>query len=212
LQAARDDYDNVSKDRQMLAALPKAWSQIINDEDEMLLEIVADRVESLCGFKPVPDVIARFLKNTVARGDVLTTVPYRRHTPPAPTASEVVPAQTTSVTPQPQGVKSGTGQIGYTFDGKFHAARNAADVLKQVLELLSNKDPLFSERFAGMKHGRTRRYLARESSELYPDRPDLCRDYSVRLEPGWWLSTNHSRRTIARIIESAVTVAHIEGA
>lgn len=150
LQAARDDYDNVSKDRQMLAALPKAWSQIINDEDEMLLEIVADRVESLCGFKPVPDVIARFLKNTVARGDVLTTVPYRRHTPPAPTASEVVPAQTTSVTPQPQGVKSGTGQIGYTFDGKFHAARNAADVLKQVLELLSNKDPLFSERFAGI--------------------------------------------------------------
>jgi len=209
LQAARDDYDNISKDRQMLAALPKAWSQIINDEDEMLLEIVADRVESLCGFKPLPDVIARFLKNTVARGNVLTTVPYRRHTPPAPTASEVVPAQTTSVMPQPQGVKSGTGQIGDTFDGKFHAAHNAADVLKQVLELLPNKDPLFSERFAGMKHGRTRRYLARESSELYPGRPDLCRDYSVRLESGWWLSTNHSRRTIARIIESAVTVARI---
>lgn len=39
----------------MLAALPKAWHQIIGDEDEMLLEIVADRVESLCGFKPGPD-------------------------------------------------------------------------------------------------------------------------------------------------------------
>ena len=62
IQAARDDYRNVSKDRQMLAALPKAWHQIIADEDEMLLEIVADRVESLCGFKPSPDMVATFLK------------------------------------------------------------------------------------------------------------------------------------------------------
>ena len=62
IQEARDDYRSVSKDRQMLAALPKAWAQIIADEDEMLLEIVADRVESLCGFKPDPDVVARFLK------------------------------------------------------------------------------------------------------------------------------------------------------
>ncbi|MDP2768782.1 MAG: hypothetical protein Q8O81_02995 [Giesbergeria sp.] len=34
IQSARDDYRNVSKDRQMLAALPTAWRQIIMDEDE----------------------------------------------------------------------------------------------------------------------------------------------------------------------------------
>lgn len=45
IQAARDDYRNVSKDRQMLAAFPKAWSQLIAEDDDMLLEIVADRVE-----------------------------------------------------------------------------------------------------------------------------------------------------------------------
>src|SRR5471032_211822 len=66
IQAARDDYRNVSKDRQMLAALPKAWRQIIDDEDEMLLEIVSDRVESQCGFKPEPDMVAAFLKESVA--------------------------------------------------------------------------------------------------------------------------------------------------
>ncbi len=46
IQAARDDYRNVSKQRQMLAAMPKAWDQLIVDEDEMLLEIVADRLAS----------------------------------------------------------------------------------------------------------------------------------------------------------------------
>jgi hypothetical protein len=50
----------------MLIAMPKAWSQIIEDEDEMLLEIVADRVESLCGFKPDPDMVAQFLKGSLA--------------------------------------------------------------------------------------------------------------------------------------------------
>ena len=66
IQAARDDYRNVSKDRQMLAALPTEWRQIIMDEDEMLLEIVADRVESLCGLKPGPDMVAVFLKESMA--------------------------------------------------------------------------------------------------------------------------------------------------
>ncbi len=64
LQAARDDYRDVYKGRQMLATLPMAWQQIIADEDEFLLEIVADRVEQLCGFKPSPDMVANFLKES----------------------------------------------------------------------------------------------------------------------------------------------------
>jgi predicted type IV restriction endonuclease len=68
IQSARDDYANVSKDRQMRAALPKACEQLIADEDEMLLEIVADRAESLCGFKPDPDMVAAFLKRHFTPG------------------------------------------------------------------------------------------------------------------------------------------------
>jgi hypothetical protein len=68
MQAARDDYQNASRVRQMQASLPKAWAQLIADEDDLLLEIVADRVESLFGFKPDPDMVAAFLKEcAVAR-------------------------------------------------------------------------------------------------------------------------------------------------
>ena len=52
IENAREDYRNVSRDRQMLVALPKAWIKLVEDEDELLLELVADRVENLCGFKP----------------------------------------------------------------------------------------------------------------------------------------------------------------
>ena len=218
IQAARDDYRNVSKDRQMLAALPRAWHQIIDDEDEMLLEIVADRVESLCGFKPGPDMVATFLKHSVAG----------RASPPASQArSSIQPVQgsvpppipdTAKIVSQPayasarrvdltQRTAAPHGQTGFSFEGQFHPARNAIDTLRQVFDLFIKRDPTFAGRFAGLpKHGRTRRYLTRDVNELYRDRPDLG---SIRLDSGWWISTNHSKQTIGQIITMACDVANV---
>ena len=53
----------------------------------------------------------------------------------------------------------------------------------------------------------TRRYLSLDPVELYPGRPDLSDEYAIKLPSGWWMSTNHSRQTIAEIIEAACGVA-----
>ena len=218
IQAARDDYRNVSKDRQMLAALPKAWNQIIADEDEMLLEIVADRVESLCGFKPGPDMVATFLKNSVAgrtSPPVSQARPVIRATPPLlppsvsdtaktvlqPAHASVGRADLTHYTVAPH------GRTGFSFEGQFHPARNAIDTLRQVFDLFIKRDPTFGDRFAGLPmRGRTRRYLARNVNELYRDRPDLG---SIKLDSGWFMSTNHSKQTIGQIITMACDVADV---
>jgi predicted type IV restriction endonuclease len=216
IQAARDDYRNVSKDRQMLAALPTAWHQIILDEDEMLLEIVADRVENLCGFKPGPDMVATFLKESMV-GRVTSQPQYRPSAQPTPRPQLTPPAALGAVVqpaykPPPhaesqQRATSPHGQTGFSFEGQFHPARNAIDTLRQVFDLFIQRDSTFGERFAGLpKHGRTRRYLARDANELYRDRPDLG---SVKLDSGWWMSTNHSRQTIGQIIAMACDVAHV---
>lgn len=197
IQAARDDYRNVSKSRQMLAALPKAWQQIIADEDEMLLEIVADRVENLCGFKPGPDMVAAFLKESVA--DRMPAI--------APAKPAFRPVQS-------QRVEAGSlgqhGHVGFSFEGHFHPARNAIDTLRQVFDLFIKRDATFAERFAGLpKHGRTRRYLSRDADELYRARPDLVSECSIKLDSGWWMSTNHSKQTIGQIIAMACDVAQV---
>lgn len=197
IQAARDDYRSASKNRQMLATFPKAWHQIISDEDEMLLEIVADRVESLCGFKPSPDMVTAFLKDSVV-GRVPAIAPTK---PTAQMAPRTAPVE-----------HSGAphGQIGFSFDGRFHPARNAIDALRQVFDLFIKRDATFAERFAGLpKHGRTRRYLSRDANELYRARPDLVSEYSIKLDSGWWMSTNHSKQTIGQIIIMACDVAQV---
>jgi predicted type IV restriction endonuclease len=63
IRAAREDYRNVARERQIETTLPEAWARLISEEDEALLELVAERVESLCGFKPDLKTVAKFLKS-----------------------------------------------------------------------------------------------------------------------------------------------------
>jgi hypothetical protein len=214
IQSARDDYRNVSRERQMRSALPLAWGRLIEDEDEMLLEILADGVESICGFRPDPDMVATFLKGDVARGPLKTAPPRSvRPTLPknptldvsAPVARLPVPATTTMS--HPSAPISVPGGIGFMVDGRFHPSKTAIGVLRQIFDLFDKRDQSFSDRFMSIKHGRSRRYLARERAELYPGRPDFCQEYAIELQSGLWMGTNYSRHSISGIVELACGVA-----
>lgn len=196
IEAAREDYRNASRDRLMKATLPKAWVRLVEEEDELLLELVAERVESLCGYKPDLDAVARFLKENISlRTDGSSLPPPRL---PAPQPPVVFPGNLPR-------------SVGFVLNGQYYPARNASNVLVLVFETLSQRDRTFLERFAALpKHGRTRRYLARRPEDLYPGRPDLCHEYSVQLSTGWWLGTNLSRAQIERIIEMACEVAGVK--
>lgn len=101
-------------------------------------------------------------------------------------------------------------RIGFLFGGQCHLCRNAIDTLKQVFDVFIKRDSSFGKRFAGLpKHGRSRRYLARDANELYRERPDLVSECSIKLDSGWWMSTNHSKQTIGRIIAMACDVAQV---
>ncbi len=204
IEAARSDYRNVSRERQIAATLPEAWTRLVEDEDDLLLELVADRAESLCGFKPDPDTVAAFLRTRAhpSSGALANHPVPKAITRPRDAPQPVIPATTLRVPNAPA--------IGFSLEGKFHPARNARDVLINIFEVFAKRDPSFFDRFASLpKHGRTRRYLARNSDDLYPGRQDLVRDHSKQLSSGWWLSTNHSRRSIAHIIEMACNVMRL---
>ena len=200
ITAAREDYRNVSRERQMKSTLPEAWMKLVIEEDSLLLDLVADRVESLCGFKPDPDMVAGFLKENVVFRSVITA-----NSPPSPSAKWPL---ATSAVCIPPGVPA---FIGFSFNGRQYAARSAREVLVNVFETLTSSDATFLERFAALpKHGRTRRFLARTPDELYPGRPDLARDHSTKLRSAWYLGTNVSRAAIERIIEMACGVANLQ--
>jgi predicted type IV restriction endonuclease len=207
IESAQQDYLNVSKGRQMRATLPAAWSKLVAEEDELLLELIADQVESLCGFKPDLDTVARFLTESVSLRSVAAS-PSQRQIPHS-TAKQIASAPMVPQTARPA-PSNPHGAIGFSLDGHFTVCRNGRDLLVHAFEALSVRDATFLDRFAARpKHGRTRRYLARTPEELYPGRPDLAREHSARLKSGWFIGTNVSKAQIERIVEMGCEVAHI---
>jgi len=59
--------ENIYKGRQknylIKKTLPKAWKKIITEPDELLVEILADTTEKLCGYKPDNEMVEQFLIN-----------------------------------------------------------------------------------------------------------------------------------------------------
>lgn len=196
LEEARRDYQGVSKDRQITLTLPTAWAKLMGEPDELLIELVADKVESLCGYKPDPDAVASFLTN----GALVVANPQSR---------QVTHKESRIRKSHP----SSTGQtqltsIGFQLQGRVYRARNAREVMMKLFEELAKRDVTFLERFAARpKHGRKRRFIARTKAELYPDRPDLGESHSHQLSKGWWIGTNYSRENIEKIVRMACEVA-----
>ena len=197
LTSAREDYKDVARARQIRDALPQAWLKLVEEEDELLLELLADRVESLCGYKPDPDTVASFLAESIHLRAASSAPAFPKPVAPAPPA-----------TPAGRALQSTSFATGFVLQGRFSPCRNARDVLVSVIEALAEHDPSFLDRFVSLpRHGRTRRYIARDRNELYPGRADLVQEHSHQLRSGYWLGINISRKQVERIVTTACEVA-----
>lgn len=200
-RAAHQDYASLRKDREIAATVPEAWRKLLEDQDELLVDLIAEQVESLCGYRPDPEVIARFLSEQVNRGPVAPP-PAHQPSPPRVRAPEPRPPVTGTLPATP------TGATGYSINGTVTRTRNAKDTLIRFFEEMARRDESFYQRFAALpKHGRSRRFLATDRQQLYPERPDLASEYSHEIAPGWYIGTNYGSTQIRRIIDMACHVA-----
>jgi hypothetical protein len=92
IEAAREDYRNVARTRLIKTSLPKAWRKLVEEKDEILIDLIADQVASLCGYKPDFEAVARFLEEGLSLTQQPTHPVPPPYTPPAPTPTPVPPA------------------------------------------------------------------------------------------------------------------------
>jgi len=204
IENAKSDYRTVARNRQVQDALPSAWAQLLQEQDELLVELIADRAETICGFKPEPELVAQFIR----RVSQTPTTPVQPPPPQNPAATSRAPQSI--VAPIAHSDANGTDFSGFAYSGQNYKENNAINTLLRVFEVLSASDSTFLDRYAALpKHGRKRRYVSRNKYDLYPNRPDLCDEYSVNKFGGWWIGTNYSRSTIRHAIEIACQVANL---
>jgi hypothetical protein len=203
LEAARADYRDATKDRQISLTLPRAWRRLIEDNDKELIDLLAEKVESLCGYKPETDVVATFLDGQLQYPKSST----EPHTDTAPRTFRAATAQPASSRPF---VDERTRAIGFIYEGREYNEKSARGVMIEIMKLFARRDPSFLERFAAEEHGRERRYIARTKTDLYPRQPAaFAQKHSKELISGWWIGVNYDKGKIEGIIKLACQVADI---
>ncbi len=203
IEAAKRDYKDVAKHRQIEKTLPYAWRQLLERPDELLLELLAIKVEDICGYKPELEACEEFIVNSIESEEGISN--RQRSQIESNTLKRLSPHPTRRSRPIVKNAK-----IEVNFFGKDLKVNSAREAMTTIFKRLQQRDTTFFNRFISVPHGKKRRYLARDRYELYPDRPDLCELHSIEIEPGWWMGTNYSKGNILQIIQLACEVAGLQ--
>ena len=62
VEAIREDYDNLVRQRKIETGLPEAWNALVQEADENLLKVIAEKTENVCGYRPDDEQVIAFLK------------------------------------------------------------------------------------------------------------------------------------------------------
>lgn len=191
LDDARKDYRNAARQKEAEHALPKAWSELVTERDEILLDLIAERVESLCGIRPDAEQVEEFIARNLVAGP--STSPDNVESPKPPTHQR----------------KSRTAsKITYELYGHRYNAKTAKEALLDILRRLADSNPGLFEKLAPRVSGRKRNHIASDKRDVYPQRPDLA-ETATEIAPGWWIGLNIANREKRRILEHACSVVGI---
>ena len=115
------------KAKKIEGTLPKAWEQLINEPDEILVELLNQKVEEMCGWEADQGSIKQFLANL----SKFTSAPS---TPPLPASL------THSTKPRPQNQpidrRMGRKLVRFTFNGQTYPGRSWARMLVTLAEII----------------------------------------------------------------------------
>ncbi len=63
LEDAQRDYKDESERRQAKKNIPEAWKRLIEEKDEILLDVIREKVEDICGVMPTQEQVVSYLKS-----------------------------------------------------------------------------------------------------------------------------------------------------
>lgn len=169
-------YDSREKTRVIEQTLPKAWNQLCQEPDELLVELFAEKVEALCGHRPEPDLLAEFLLGVVIDFSSLKTpssfesnssLPSQKKIAESPT---LMPPKTASketriLSCRPEILYTKTRPIAFIFMGKHYNVSSYKNILLGLCQLLNQAHASDFYEVLGLQ-GRTRNYFSRESEGM----------------------------------------------
>jgi len=168
---AIENAENLYKSRQkqylIKETLPKAWKKIITEPDELLVELLADTTEKLCGYKPDNEMVEQFLIK-VNQATIIQ---------PKSEISTPVQLQSGQISRPPSGRYTGKSIVAFTFKGTRYSVSLWKEMLIKITNLMLSAHREQFDKVLNLV-GRKRPYFTRNPNELRnPNRIDNTEIY-----------------------------------
>ncbi|MEM5948602.1 restriction endonuclease subunit R [Spirochaetia bacterium 38H-sp] len=188
---AVENAENLYKSRQKeyltRETLPKAWNKIITEPNELLVELLADTTEKLCGYKPDNETAEEFLIK-ITQGTT-TNTKKKIQTTTQPEYNKISDISSDSY--------SGKRIVSFTFKGTRYPVQSWKELLIKIVNLMLSAH---KEQFNIVLNlaGQKRPYFTRNPNELR--NPEKIDNTDIYIETN--LSANSIVKLSKRIIAS----------
>lgn len=122
MRVAKDEFQSATSQNQIETGLPEAWTRMVRDADDLLLNLVAEKAKSLYGQEPTREQVLDFLRG-------LQEVEAEPKEAPAPSIQPV-----SEPTATPTGRKAPTRLVVTMANGERIDRRAATDTFVEAIE------------------------------------------------------------------------------
>jgi len=154
IKNAKSIYKSKQKQYLIKQTLPKAWHKLITEPDEILVELLAETTEKLCGYKPDSETVEQFLTKIEKEPFVSKKI---KSEVPKPTINQEISSLKENYT--------GKTIIAFSFKGKKYHVSSWKEMLIKICNLM-----LFAHRDRFDKVlslvGRKRPYFTKDPNKL----------------------------------------------
>ncbi|MDN5346124.1 MAG: putative type restriction endonuclease [Petrotoga sp.] len=153
IENAERIYKSKQKQYLIKETLPKAWKKIITEPDELMVELLADTTEKLCGYKPDNETVEQFL---IKISQAPTRTKEEISTPVQPLSGQTLHI--------PSEGYSGKSIISFTFKGNRYPVRSWKEMLIKICNLMLSAHREQFDKVLNLV-GRKRPYFTRNLNE-----------------------------------------------
>jgi negative regulator of replication initiation len=187
IQIAESIYKNNQKDFIIQQALPKAWNKLLSEPDELLVDLIAEATEKLCGYKPDNSYVENYISSNILMGST-NSEPKK--------IKEPIKLQSTIIANIPSSYIGKTVSE-FIFKGKRYEVKYWIDVLTQICKIMYDFHQGSFNKVLQLQ-GRKRPYFTRNQDELRV--PQQIENSGIFME------TNLSSNQIVKISLSVISL------
>ena len=159
IKNAESVYSDMQKTQILKDTVPKAWDKIISEADELLVELLVETTERLCGHRPDPGMVERFLSSvkTQAPTSAVPKLPVGSAPESKRKGRRLAAERAEDYTKEP--VSS------FSFRGTVYKVRFWRDVLVTLCEVLASRHGADFDKVLAFS-GRKRRHFSNSANDL----------------------------------------------